>query len=416
MSKLAGIRIAVIGAGPAGIFGAISTAEHNRAAKITIFEATDKPLYKVSISGGGRCNVTHNCFDPAELVKNYPRGFKELRGPFSRFQPRDTIAWFERHDVRLKAESDGRMFPTTDSSSTIVDCLLETAARSGINIRLGARVKRIKASPAESGPPLFEIESHDKTREQYDRVLIASGGISQGHRLAKALGHNIVAGVPSLFTFDIKDRRLDGLAGTSFPAVRLALSGRGKKKIEQTGPLLITHWGLSGPAILKLSAWGARFLHENNYRAEMTVSFLPDRNSEELYRELLAYKEQNGKKHVRLWSPAVSPKRYWSRIAEYCGVAENTVWADLTKTVMTSITSELTAAKFAIGGKGEFKEEFVTCGGVDLKEVDFRTMQSKLCPGLYFAGEVLDIDGITGGFNFQNAWTTSRIAGMSMVS
>ena len=406
------IRVAVIGGGPAGIFGAISTAEHSRSAKIVVFEATDKPLYKVSISGGGRCNVTHNCFDPAELVKNYPRGFKELRGPFSRFQPRDTVAWFAKQGVRLKAEADGRMFPIMDKSSTIVDCLLQAARQAGVAIKLGTRVRKIRYTAGDS--PAFEIELQDKIIERFDRILLATGGINQGHRLAKDLGHQIIDGVPSLFTFNIKDPRLKGLAGTSFQDVRLALSTGGNKKLEQTGPLLITHWGLSGPAILKLSAWGARYLHENRYREELTVNFLPDSNQDQLYRELLAYKEQNGKKHVRLWSPFVISKKYWSRIIDYSRIAEDTVWADLTKEAMRAISSQLSAAKFAIYGKGEFKEEFVTCGGVDLKEVDFRSMQSKLCPGLYFAGEVLDIDGITGGFNFQNAWTTGWIAGMSM--
>ncbi len=414
MNRQAKIRIAVIGGGPAGIFGAISAVTQNPSAIIVVFEATDKPLYKVGISGGGRCNVTHHCFDQAELVKNYPRGFKELRGPFSRFQPRDTVAWFAKHGVRLKAEDDGRMFPTTDKSSTIVDCLMEAARQSGIRIRLGTRVKRIKRLAGEAHTSEFEIELRDKIPKRFDRVLLATGGIDQGHRLAKDLGHNIVAGVPSLFTFNIKDPRLDGLAGTSFQNVKLALATGGGKNPEETGPLLITHWGLSGPAVLKLSAKEARRLHELRYHAELIIDFLPELSSDEAYQTILEYKDKNGKKHVHLWSPFVIPKKYWSRIVDHSGIAGETVWADLTKEAMRSIASELTGGKFAVTGKGEFKDEFVTCGGVDLKEVDFRSMQSKLCPGLYFAGEVLDIDGITGGFNFQNAWTTGWIAGISM--
>ncbi|MEE9553307.1 MAG: NAD(P)/FAD-dependent oxidoreductase [candidate division Zixibacteria bacterium] len=408
------IRIAVIGAGPAGIFGAISAAAQNRLAEIIVYEATDNPLYKVGISGGGRCNVTNHCFDLAELASNYPRGYKELRGPFSRFQPRDTVAWFAKHGVRLKAEEDGRMFPATDKSSTIVDCLLETARHSGVRIRLGARVKRVGRLDTDTDTPEFEIELQDKTLNQFDRVLLATGGINQGHRLAKNLGHNILAGVPSLFTFNIKDPRLEGLAGTSFQDVKLTLVTERGKNLEETGPLLITHWGLSGPSVLKLSARGARRFHKLGYQTELIIDILPGLSSDEVYRTILEYKDKNGKKNVHLRSPFVIPKKYWSRIVDHSGIAGKTVWADLTKEAMRSIASELTSAKFAITGRGEFKDEFVTCGGIDLKEVDFQSMQSKLCPGLYFAGEVLDIDGITGGFNFQNAWTTGWIAGMSM--
>lgn len=410
------MRIAVVGAGPAGLFGAISAATVESSADIVIFEATQKPLAKVLISGGGRCNVTHHCFDPAVLVKNYPRGHKELRGPFSRFQPRDTVAWFEKHGVRLKAEDDGRMFPVTNSSATIADCLLDAASKLGVRLRLGARVGSIKAVARDDSAPQFEIGLSDGSSEKFDRVLLATGSSPQGHRLAASLGLTMIPGVPSLFTFKINDPRLDGLAGTSFDNVTLTMPTDGKKKLVQSGPMLITHWGLSGPVVLKLSAWGARYLHQNDYQAMLKINLVPTFSAEQLTLHLRDYKENNGRKRVLSGADLPVPRRYWSRIAYKAGVVEITTWTNLTKAAMTTIIDELTNAQFAICGKGTFKDEFVTCGGVDLKGIDFRTMQIKSTPGLYVAGELLDIDGLTGGFNFQNAWTTGWIAGMSAAS
>ena len=410
------VRIAVAGGGAAGFLGAISAATHNSSAEISLFESTHKPLHKVRISGGGRCNVTHHCFDPAELAKNYPRGNKELLGPFHRFQPSDTVAWFERQGVRLKVEEDGRMFPVTDQSSTVVDCLLNTARALGVRLRLGVRVKSIQAVAPANDASQFEIEFQDGVRERYDRVLLATGSSPHGYRLAQALGHTVVPCVPSLFTFKVSDSRLDGLAGISFEKVKLTLTDKEKNQLEQTGPMLITHWGLSGPAVLKLSAWGARMLQRSNYKADLVVNLLPDYSADQLYRELLAYKEQNSKKRVQKEPVFSIPARYWNRIAQFAGIAEETIWSNITKNAMTALVSELTGGRFAVSGKGIFKEEFVTCGGVNLKEVEFKTMQSKLTSGLFFAGEVLDIDGITGGFNFQSAWTTGWIAGLSMTS
>lgn len=410
------MRIAVAGGGAAGFFGAISAATHNSSAEITLFESTHKPLHKVLISGGGRCNVTYHCFDPAELARNYPRGNKELLGPFNRFQPSDTVAWFEKQGVRLKVEQDGRMFPVTNQSSTVVDCLLNAARASGVQVRLGARVKSIQAAVAAKDAPQFEIELQDGVRQRYDRLLLATGSSPHGHRLAETLGHTIVPCVPSLFTFKVTDSRLDGLAGISFENVKLTLTDNDKNQLEQTGGLLITHWGLSGPAVLKLSAWGARMLQRSNYKAELLINLLPDYSADHLYRELLAYKEQNSRKRVQKEPVFPVPGRYWSRIVQFVGIAEETTWTNVSKGALTALVSELSGGRFAVSGKGIFKEEFVTCGGVNLKEVDFKTMQSKLSPGLYFAGEVLDIDGITGGFNFQSAWTTGWIAGSSIVS
>ncbi|MBI5267662.1 MAG: aminoacetone oxidase family FAD-binding enzyme, partial [candidate division Zixibacteria bacterium] len=255
----------------------------------------------------------------------------------------------------------------------------------------------------------------NRTPERYDRLLLATGSEHQGYRFAQSLGHTIIPCVPSLFTFKVTDNRLTDLSGISFPDVHLAISLGDSKKLEQSGPLLITHWGLSGPAVLKLSAWGARLLHDCHYHADLTINFLPELSTDQLTTRLLAYKQNNPKRFITTESPVPIPKRYWSRIVQYVGIADDTTWTHLSKEQMTSIITEVTRARFAICGKGIFKEEFVTCGGVDLKEVDFKTMQSKLCPGLYLAGEILDIDGITGGFNFQSCWTTGWLAGMSMV-
>lgn len=409
------MRIAVIGAGAAGVFGAISAATHDPSKDIVVIEAAQQPLAKVRISGGGRCNVTNHCFDPSELIRNYPRGNKELLGPFNRFQPRDTVAWFKKHGVRLKVENDGRMFPTTDKSETIAVCLLDAIAKHGIKIRLGVRVNRIELAAHNRNSHKFNIIYHNSKLEQYDQVLLATGGGSQGHCLAEALGHNIIPSVPSLFTFRVIDPRLNGLAGVGFENVELTLLTGGGKKLKQTGPLLIAHWGLTGPSVLKLSAWGARMLHRSNYKAELIVNFLPNQGAEQLYKELLTYRGQNSKKRVWSGNALPVPKRYWNRIVQLAGITEETIWSNMTKPAMKSIVDEFSQARFAVSGKGVFKDEFVTCGGVDLKEVDFRTMQSKRCTGLFFAGEILDIDGLTGGFNLQNAWTTGWIAGANMI-
>jgi len=403
------MRLGIIGGGAAGIFGAIAAATANHSAEVVVFEATDRPLDKVRISGGGRCNVTHHCFDPAELVGNYPRGHKELRGPFSRFQPRDTVAWFKAHGVELKVEPDGRMFPITDSSRTIIRCLLDTAAAVGADLRLNAGVKAVTRD--SDG---FSIEPHGGRTERFDRVLLATGSSPQGYRFAEALGHAIVPCVPSLFTFKVDDPRLAELAGVAFERIDLTLLGEGRQKLHQSGPMLITHWGLSGPAVLKLSAWGARLLHEHRYRATLKVNFLPDLTAAQIEGELKNCRSRHPKRHAVGECPFPLPKRYWTRIVQTAGATDETTWANLTKEALAGIITELSDASFAIGGKGIFKEEFVTCGGVSLKEVDFKTMQSRRCAGLYFAGELLDIDGVTGGFNFQNAWTTSWIAGGSM--
>jgi predicted Rossmann fold flavoprotein len=360
----------VIGGGAAGLFAAIHAAPGK---KVLLLEKTAVLLAKVRVSGGGRCNVTHACFDPKVLVQNYPRGSRELVGPFHRFGPRDTINWFEKRGVKLKTEKDGRMFPVTDNSQTIIDCLLNEAKRVGVEIRTRQRVQSIT--------PGFTLYMQDGNTEICDRLLLATGSSPEGHHFAHELGHTIVPPVPSLFTFNVPGSSLADLSGIAVEDAELRIVG-----LEQRGPLLITHFGFSGPAALKLSAWGARKLHACQYKAELCINWLPSLTEEEIFERLKASKE---------WRPL--PRNLWKRLTESGKPRE--------------IARRLHADLYQVDGKTTHKEEFVTCGGVELKEVDFRTMESKKCPGLLFAGEVLDIDGITGGFNFQNAWTTGMIAG-----
>ena len=404
-------KIAVIGGGAAGYFSAIAAAEANRDCGVTLFEATNKPLAKVLISGGGRCNVTHNCFDSSVLVQNYPRGSKELRGAFSRFAVGDTVSWFESKGVRLKAEADGRMFPVTDTSQTIANALKEGAAHGGVEVRSGAKVTEIGLSAGEER--LFSVSALRQETQTFSAVILATGGSRQGFELARALGHTIVAPVPSLFTFKVADKRLAGLAGISFPNTRISLKLESGQKFVQAGPLLITHWGLSGPGVIKLSALAARELFNQNYQARLTLNFLPQYNQDTVFAELQKVKETIATKEVKTVAFEGIPKRYWQNLIGCLGLADGTVWAEISKKQLRRLAAELVAAEFELQGKGVFKEEFVTAGGVTLSEIDFRSMQSRICPGLYLAGEVLDIDGLTGGFNFQAAWTTASIAGQA---
>ncbi len=408
------MRIVIIGGGAAGFFGAIAAADANPDARVTLLEAGREPLAKVRISGGGRCNVTHHCFEPAALVQYYPRGGKVLRGVFSRFQPKDTIDWFTDRGVNLKTEPDGRMFPTTNDSGTIVDCLMNEADNVGVNLKTNTAVKSIRQE--ESG---FSIEMRNGEVIQCDRILLATGSSAQGYQMARALGHSVIDPVPSLFTFNVTDRRLDGLAGVSVPNATLKLKTSAGAKLEQsgleqTGPLLVTHWGLSGPAVLKLSAWGARALHEAHYQAILTVNWLPKAKPEGLREELVKVKTQLAKKSVGANCPVILPRRLWESLIAAAGIPSELRWSDVSKVMLNALLQELLQGNYEITGKGVFKEEFVTCGGVDLKEVNFKTMESRICPGLYFAGEVLDIDGVTGGFNFQSAWSTGWIGGRAI--
>lgn len=407
------LNVIVIGGGAAGFFGAIACADANPKLKVTLIEAGRKPLAKVRISGGGRCNVTHHCFDPARLVEHYPRGGKALRGAFARFQPKDTVQWYESHGVRLKTEADGRMFPTTDSSETIINCLIQAADKAGVSLRTGVGVKAVKQLCDQENKSYFQVELKNDRILKCDRLLIATGSNPLGYRWAKNLGHKIESAVPSLFTFNIKDPRLQDLAGVSVSNALVRL-GTGKNKLEQTGALLITHWGLSGPAILKLSAWGARFLYDLKYNSSLQINWLPEYNQETLKQDLAAVKETNPKRKIVNYYPLKLPKRLWQSLVNYVGINPDKVWSEISKKELNKLVIEIVQGNYKIKGKGVFKEEFVTCGGVSLKEVDFKTMESKKCPGLYFAGEILDIDGVTGGFNFQSAWTTSWLAGQAI--
>jgi hypothetical protein len=399
----------IAGGGAAGFFAAIACAEARPGSEVTLCEASPRPLTKVRISGGGRCNVTHACFDPPELVRGYPRGARELLGPFHRWQPRDTVAWFEERGVALKTEEDRRMFPVTDDSATVVDCLLAAAERAGVRLRTKTGVENAQVRKGGG----FDVRLNTGETLPCDRLLLATGGgrESAGLAIARSLGHAIEPPVPSLFTFHIDDPRLKGLEGISVPDAAASLAGA---KLSARGPALVTHWGLSGPAILKLSAWGARELAARDYRFTLALSWRGDLTPERARDELAAARTAHPKRQVAGWNPFGLPGRLWERLAAAAGVPPACPWNAASKPALQALAAEVTGGAYAVTGKSLNKEEFVTCGGVRLEEVDFKTMQSRLVPGLYLAGEVLDIDGITGGFNLQSAWTTGRIAGLAM--
>lgn len=403
MSKSFDVIIA--GGGAAGFFTAINIAEANPKIKIAILERGKEVLSKVRVSGGGRCNVTHACFIPNELVKFYPRGEKELKGPFNRFCSGDTIEWFEKHGVELKIEDDGRMFPVTDSSQTIIDCFLTAAKNLGIQVLTG-----------ESIQSLYKAEDYWKIETQNDtflaaRLVMATGSNPKMWDKMQELGHTIVSPVPSLFTFNIKDSRIKDLMGVS----ALASVKIKNTKLEALGPLLITHWGMSGPGILRLSAWGARELFAKNYQFVLQVNWLNDMDIEECEERLKDLKQEQAKKTVAKQSPFDFPNRLWQSLVNASGIQPYTRWADLSKSQTQALAGQLVNGQYKVNGKSTFKEEFVTAGGIDLKEINFKTMQSKLHNSLYFAGEIMDIDAITGGFNFQNAWTGGFIAAEDIV-
>ncbi len=404
-------RVVVVGGGAAGIFAAITCAETAPHAEVMVFEKGPQFLAKVRISGGGRCNVTHACFDPKELAARYPRGGQALIGPFYRFQATDTIAWFESRGVKLKTESDGRMFPVTDSSQTIVDCLLRAAEEAGVKIVAGRGLEH--ASKREGGG--FDLMLSDGEKLVCDRLLLATGGCRTTAlgRCAVSLGHSLQPPVPSLFTFHIELPWLRELAGVSLENVEAAVPGT---KLRERGPLLVTHWGLSGPVILRLSAWGARELHELDYRFPLQINFLPHLTGESVVEQLHARSQNQGARLVVNSPIAPLTARLWEQIVLAAGIPRDTRWSALSRGGRHELARQLTKMEFTVTGKSLNKDEFVTCGGVSLDEVNFKTMESKLCSGLYFAGELLDIDGITGGFNFQAAWTTGWIAGKAMAS
>jgi len=404
-------RILVAGGGAAGFFAAITCAEADPGAEVSLHEATAHPLAKVRVSGGGRCNVTHACFDPGELAACFPRGARELIGPFHRFGPSETVAWFRSRGVALKTEADGRMFPVTDDSATVVDCLTRAASKAGARLFTGSGLRGLARA---AGDPKRRLEALLTTGERIlaDRVLIATGGTrgSAGLPIAESLGHTIVPTVPSLFTFHIDDARLKGLEGVS---ARATASVRGMR-LGETGPVLVTHWGLSGPAILRLSAWGARELHDAGYRFSLTVNWSDARTTEEARGALERERSAHPRRRVSTSNPFGVPSRLWERLVAAAAIGSGAVWAGVSNDALRALAVQSTASEFAVSGKSMNKEEFVTCGGVSLAEVDMATMESRVCPGLHLAGEVLDIDGITGGYNFQAAWTTGWQAGRAM--
>ncbi len=401
-------RIVIVGGGAAGFFAALACAESRSGAEIIILEKTAQFLAKVKISGGGRCNVTHACFDARELTTRYPRGERALIAPFKQFQASDTVAWFEQRGVQLKTEDDGRMFPVTDSSQTIIDCLLDAARVAGIKLRPNCGVESV----AKTGSG-FELTLSTGEKLLCKKLLLAIGGCRTPvlGQLAVSLGHALVAPVPSLFTFHIETPWLRELAGVSLEDVEASVA---VAKLRERGALLITHWGLSGPAILRLSAWGARALHDLNYRFPLQINWLPHLNEEKLVVAFQTCRQSQPAKFVVNTPLAKLPSRLWEQLVLAAGLARETRWAAVSGAQQHRLIRQLVRSEFPVTGKSLNKDEFVTCGGVKLNEVNFKTMESKVCPGLFFAGEVLDIDGITGGFNFQAAWTTGWLAGRAL--
>ena len=407
--------MAVLGGGAAGFFGAIACAEANPNVSVILLEKTGKLLAKVRVSGGGRCNVTHACTTPAQLVAHYPRGSKQLKAAFQQFGVAETIAWFAKRGVTLKTEADGRMFPTTDSSETIARALEEAARQAGVRIITNAGVDEIE--PLPQGGFNLKISGSGSTQLGssllVSQLLIATGGNpkSANYDWLRALGHTIAVPVPSLFTFNVPNSPLTELMGVSVPQARVVLAG---EKLQYEGPLLVTHWGVSGPAVLKLSAWGARRLSELGYVGTALINWIPTHTDETLRPWLQQFRQENGKKTVASNPQFGLPQRLWRNLTEQAGIAPETRWSDLPAKAQNRLLELLLRMPLAVRGKTTYKEEFVTCGGIILAEVDLKTMQSRRVPGMYFAGEVLDIDGITGGFNFQAAWTTGFLAGRAM--
>lgn len=418
--------VIVIGGGAAGFFGAIQTAMANPILKIAIFERGKSVLGKVKVSGGGRCNVAHAEFEPFALSRNYPRGQKELLGPFHTYASGDTMQFFEDRKVPLKIEDDGRIFPTSDSSQSIIDCFLLEAEKLGITVLKNSSVKNIDHSTeVEKGWRVTTMNKHYHCK----KLLVTTGGNPKIWEQLKCLGHSIVPPVPSLFTFNCKDLRIEGLQGLSkvgkvdiMPRThydsRITIQLKSKVEREplftQEGPILITHWGFSGPAVLKLSAWAAKELHDFHYNFRIRINWMPDYSLGTMVGFLSEIKFVEARKTVLKSKVLELPNRLWTRLVKAAGIDANQKWADTSKEQIQALASQLTEGSFKIEGKSTFKEEFVTAGGVDLKEINFKTFESKILPNLYLAGEVINVDAVTGGFNFQNAWTGAYIAAQAI--
>ena len=394
------IKAAVIGGGAAGFFAALSIRQHHPHASVVLFEKSNKVLAKVKVSGGGRCNVTNATFSASGLSKCYPRGGKSLKKAFNQFQTEDTMRWFEARGVRLHTEADGRIFPTTNDSQTIVDCLSQAAADGEVEVRMQTPVKQLE--PATGG---WMVNG-----EAFDRVVVATGGspTSKGFDWLRSLGHRIVEPVPSLFTFNMPGDAITELMGVVAPRAIARVQGT---KLAEEGPILITHWGMSGPGILKLSAWGARELANRDYNFTVQINWIGEPNEGNVRTALEKAMPDVRKKKIGNACPFELPRKFWAYLLQRAGCDANQPWMDLGKKDRNRLLNTLLNDVHEVRGKTTFKEEFVTCGGVELGEVNFNTMESRIAPGLYFAGEVLDVDGITGGFNFQAAWSTGFVAG-----
>jgi predicted Rossmann fold flavoprotein len=401
------MKLAIIGAGAAGCFAAANIHPANDH-EIIIFEKTGKSLQKVKVSGGGRCNVTHACYDVPALLDKYPRGKQLVRKTLYKFGPAETVAWFKQRGVQLKEEADGRMFPVTNDSQTIIHCLLQELENKKISIRLNKSVERIEKLEGQ-----FKIYFADQTTHVADKILIACGGYpkpGQYHWIS-AMGHHIQSPVPSLFTFNLPHQPITELMGVVVPEVTVKIQGT---KIAESGPLLITHWGFSGPVILRTSAWAARELAEKEYDFTIMINWLHKKTEKEVKEELATIRKTMGKQLVQHKNPFQLPRRFWEFLLWKNQVTPEVKWGELSATAQNKLIDTLLFDRYEVKGKTTFKEEFVTCGGISLQEVNPATLESRLVPGLFFAGEILDVDGITGGFNFQHAWSSAFIAAEAM--
>lgn len=397
-------HLVVIGGGAAGFFCAVNAARLQPSLKVTILEKSSKVLSKVKVSGGGRCNATHSCFTVTELVQFYPRGKNFLKKTFHQFSPSDTVEWFKERRVSLKTEADGRMFPVTDNSQTIIDCLLQEADRYGVELLMHADVKEIQQQVTG-----FSLILAGDRRLQADYVCIACGGFAKSSQFdwLRQLSHTIEEPVPSLFTFNMPGNAITALMGVSVPKAQVKITG---SKLVQTGPLLITHWGMSGPVVLRLSAWGARYLAELNYRFQLLVNWIPEYTEQTLREAWADIRMDYAQQKMGSKNPFQLPSRLWAYLLQQCEVDESVRWSELPSKQQNKLIQHLCQQAFDVNGKTTFKEEFVTCGGVKTSEIEPGTMESRIVPGLYFAGEIMDVDGVTGGFNFQHAWTSGWIA------
>ncbi len=402
-------HIAIIGAGAAGCFAAANIPFQD-GVQVTVFEKTGKVMQKVKVSGGGRCNTTHALFDVPELVTRYPRGKQLLKKSLYRFSPQQTIDWFARRGVKLKAEADGRMFPITDDSQTIIDCVWQQMMQNKVQVKYHKSIDKITKAGEQ-----VQLHFNDDTTFIADKVLIACGGFPKQdqYKWIVETGHTIQTPVPSIFTFNMPKHPITELMGVVVPDATVRITGT---KISEHGPLLITHWGMSGPAVLRTSAWAARELSDRNYEFNIQINWLLDVTEEGLKEQLVDIRREQGKQSVGNKNPFNLPKRLWEYQLQHAGINEDTKWGELPAAAQNKMINFLIRDAYDVKGKTTFKEEFVTCGGVKLSEIDPQTMESRIMRGLYFAGEILDVDGITGGFNFQHAWSSGFIASQSMMA